>query len=75
MRPLFRIPFEPDGFTVPGWTVAKDDAVRISVHPCIRMSGVGPGFARQAQPEAGLKDVPVEGGQPHPFHIDRRGGM
>ena len=74
MRPLFRIPFEPDGFTVPGWTVAKDDAVRISVHPCIRMSGVGPGFARQAQPEAGLKDVPVEGGQPHPFHIDRRGG-
>lgn len=34
-----------------------------------------PGFARQAQPEAGLKDVPVEGGQPHPFHIDRRGGI
>lgn len=38
--PLSRIPFEPGGFPVSGRAAAKDDAVRIPIYPCIRVSGI-----------------------------------
>ena len=42
--PLSRIPFEPGGFPVSGRAAAKDDALRIPIYPCIRVSGGGPDF-------------------------------